>query len=241
MDLTNRAKKAAAIAMATTGLSSCKNGGGIGAVDPSPPALQCSTVGDGKTFEATAQRVGDTVTVTIRERSGIASQFLVDSITGVTGAMLAGFTPPANGTLDPLRVRLTVPSGNGQASFTLNARLRDLFGTTCTSRRTFTVTSSAGGVTVALSLPDEMPLEARQRAEIVVVARAPGKIQLEGRTPWTGERTTSWEVTAGSLDVTTGDRVWWTLPETPGIHQAELVQDYGRAGFAFDVFAIEVT
>ena len=241
MDLTNRAKKAAAIAMATTGLSSCKNGGGIGAVDPPPPALQCTTVGNGQTFEATAQRVGDTVTVTIRERTGIASQFLVDSIAAVTGATLVSFTPPTNGTIDPLRVRLTVPPGNGQAAFTLHARLRDLFGTTCTSIRRFTVTSTGGNVTVALAVPDELPLEARQRAEIAVVARAPGKIQLEGRTPWTGERSATWEVTAGSLDTTTGDRVWWTLPDTPGIHQAELVQDFGRAGFAFDVFAIEVT
>ena len=37
-----------------------------------------------------------------------------------------------------------------------------------------------------------------------------------------------------------GDQVAWTLPEVPGIYQAEVVLDFGPDGVAFDAFAVEV-
>jgi hypothetical protein len=242
MGLKDTAKKAAAsLAVATTGLSSCKNGGGIGAVDPPPPPfLNCPSVAAGQSLVPTATITGDAVNVTIRQLFDPLQSWVVSSVDGVTGATLSNLVLPATAR-DSLRFRLTLPPTGTTASVTVRATLTDFGQTTCSIARTFIVTRQGNAVTIARSAIEQLPLEARDRAEITVVGRDGNRIALAALTTWLGPRESSWEVTGGTLAPAHGDQVWWSLPDTPGVHQVELTMDYGSSGFAFDVLAIEVT
>jgi hypothetical protein len=49
-----------------------------------------------------------------------------------------------------------------------------------------------------------------------------------------------WTVTGGTFRSGGVDAIVWTLPEEPGLYQAELVVDHGEDGFAFDTLTVEV-
>ena len=114
-------------------------------------------------------------------------------------------------------------------------------GERCAFRRTFHATIGATGVQVSVMNLDALPLAAMARAEIAVLRREARAVVLEARTPYGGQVAVSWEVTGGALDTTTGRVARWTLPDAPGVYQAELLLDYGAAGVAFETLMLEVT
>lgn len=243
MSLRKRGQQAAAtaagVALATSGLSSCHDNG---AVDPLPPPLQCNSVSGGQTLTATAQKTADTARVTVRNTQfDVTWQVL--RVGDVTGGTLVDVVLPAAGTRDPLALTIKLASDTtSQASFTVEARLHDTVSpTVCDVRRTFMLTLAAGGIEVAVVNLDRLPLPARQRAEIVLLARDGGTVDLEARTPYQGPRTVAWTVSGGALDGADRERARWTLPMEPGIYQAELVIDYGADGLAVDVMLLEVS
>jgi hypothetical protein len=227
----------ATVALATSGLSSCNDNG---AVDPLPPPLQCNTVGMGQSLDATGTLRSDTVEVTISNTLGHA-RWQVERIVDVTNGTLVSTRLPAPRSQESLGVviRLATPTTQ-QASFTVEATLIGPADDTCTVRRTFDVLISTTGVQISMAGSDPLPLAARQRAEIVLAHHEGRVVELQARTPYHGEREFAWTVTHGELDSSTGESVRWTLPGAPGIYQAELVIDFGRDGFAFDVLLLEV-
>jgi hypothetical protein len=152
-----------------------------------------------------------------------------------TGVSVPGFSD------EDLVITLTLDSSNTtQGSFTLEADLEGFQGTLCHLTRTFNFTVDGAIVTVTQLRLDGIPLAARQRAEIVVLAQQDGVVELEGRTPYQGPYQMSWNVTNGSLEASGDGRVRWRLPEEAGMYQAELVVDYGEAGLAVDQLVFEV-
>jgi hypothetical protein len=236
-DQAKRIAAGAGVALATSGLSNCND---QGAVDPPPPPLQCNSVGMGQTLAATATRTADTLDVNVRNTLGSAS-WQVDRVTAVSGATLLATRLPAPRSNESLDITLRLESTTTtQASFTVDATLAGLSNETCTVQRTFIVTISPTGVLVSLADADRLPLAARQRAEIVLAQRDGHVVEMQAKTPWQGDRVTSWFVSDGSLDASSGSTVHWTLPATPGIYQAELVIDFGSDGLAFDMLLLEV-
>jgi FtsP/CotA-like multicopper oxidase with cupredoxin domain len=193
----------------------------------------------GQALTARATRVGDTVTVTVSNTHQFATWQVVRVGDAVGATITATTVPPVN-SRDSLVVRLRLDAGATQATFTVEAQMSAFQNERCAVRRVFTVTPQAGGVTVAQLNLDSLPLSARQRAEIVVVAREGNRVALVARTPWRGPRVITWEVSAGVLDTNDAEQVWWTLPGASGIYQAEVAIDFDEAGLAFDVLALEV-
>lgn len=230
MGIKAKSRKAAAgagIALATAGLSSCKDSGG----DPVPPPLQCNTVDQGETLSATATLAGTELRATIRNRS--LSSWTAAEITSVSGGSVRPVTLG-----EPLTVLIdltdeTVRSG----SFTLSGTLRGGI-SECTVTRTFNFTIGPGGVVVASA--EELPLAARQQARIALVARDGQDVELEATTPFRGAQTIAWTVSGGEIVSREGARLRWRLPARAGLYQAELVIDYGPRGLSFDTLALEV-
>ena len=229
---------ATGVAIATSGLSSCIGGG---AVDPVPPALECNTVDAGQSLTATVTRNADTATVTVRNVK-LFTTWQVLGLSNVMGGTIISAVLPtqAEGATLVVTIKLAaaVPT---QVSFGINAEMRSSVqsGPPCAVSRTITVTITATSADVVVRGTDPLPLPARQRAEIVLVARDGRTVELAARTPYRGEYQTQWTVTAGDI-VADGPRVWWTLPEARGMYQAELVIDYGADGFAIDAMPFEV-
>jgi len=236
----DQAKRIAAgvsVAIATSGLSSCNDNG---AVDPLPPPLQCNTIGMGQSLDATASRNADTVEVTISNTLGLA-RWQTARVIDVTGATLVSTRLPAPRSQESLGVVIRLASETTtQAAFTVEATLIGLTDETCAVRRTFNVIITPTGVQVSRADFDQLPLAARQRAEIVLAHHDGRVVELQARTPYRGQREFAWSVTHGELNTATGETVRWILPRSPGIYQAELVIDFGRDGFAFDVLLLEV-
>lgn len=241
------AASAASIAVATVGLSSCKNGGGLGAVDPPPPPLTCNTVSSGQAIVASATRSDDLVTVTLRHVANTsreaASWWSVTRVGDVTDASLVSVSTPRGGTLDSVDVVLRLPltGGTPRPTFTFEGVLHGLSGVSCAVKRVFTVTLTETGVQVAQLSLDTLPLPARQRAEIVLASREASSVLLQAFTPFTGAMKIAWEVSAGTLDASDRASVRWSLPAEPGVYLAELALDYGEDGVAYDALMLEVT
>lgn len=240
MGIKDQARKIAAgasVAVATSGLSSCHDNG---AVDPPPPPLECNTVNMGQTLSASATRDADVVDVTVKNSLGFAG-WRVDRVLALTGASLVSTNLPAGASTDSLGVKLQLESGTtSQATFSVEATMIGPSGEMCAVKRTFVLTISAGGVQVTLADMDRLPLGARQRVEIRLGDRDGRVVRLHAATPWRGQRVVSWAVSDGELDTRTGPTVRWTLPETPGIYQAELVIDFGDDGLGLDMLMLEV-
>jgi hypothetical protein len=238
MGIKDQAKRVAAgasVALATSGLSSCHDNG---AVDPLPPPLQCSTVDTGQSLAATATLTGDTVDVRIT--NGVPSSWRVDGVSNVSGGTLVSVQVPEQGA-GALTVRFDLGGAqSAEIAFTVTAAITGLSGEVCAVVRTFRVTVSDTGVQVSLRDADDLPLPARQHAEIVLAHREGRVVRLEASTPWEGIRGESWSVSHGSLDTNGGPTVTWTLPAEPGVYQAELVLDFGPDGLAFDTLLLEV-
>ena len=233
---------AAGVALATAGLSSCKNGdgGGLGAVDPAPPPLQCNTVSNGQTLQATVATTPDSVLVEIRNLTPTAD-WRGARITAVSGGAIGRITTPPDGSRLPFIV--VFPFGGAPSlsiSFAFEGTLTGDAGTSCTFRRNFIVTAVPGSATIAQVVLDTLPLPARQRAEIVLVQHVGRQALLQSHTPYRGAHSRSWDVSAGTLSDSSSSSVTWTLPAEPGIYAAELALDYGDDGLAFDTLMLEV-
>ncbi|MCC6927970.1 MAG: hypothetical protein IT359_03155 [Gemmatimonadaceae bacterium] len=240
--LRKAAAGAAGVAMATAGLSSCKNGngGGLGAVDPAPPPLQCNSVSGGQTMQATASLTPDSVIVEIRNvtPNGV---WLTPRITAVSGGAIGRITTPPDGSAAPFVVAF--PFGGASTlsiTFTFEGALTSGGGESCTFRRNFIVTATRNSATVAQVTLDALPLPARQRAEIILAEQVGRRVVLRAQTPYRGAHLRTWDVSAGTLSDTTSDAVTWMLPDAPGIYAAELALDYGDDGMAFDALMLEV-
>lgn len=240
MNLGERARKAAmgaaGVAVATSGLSTCNNGG---AVDPPPPPLQCNAVSAGQTLSASATRSGDVIDVTIANVG--TSGWEVFRVTELTGATIAAITLPTSGSLEVLRMSLQLATPTTTAvSFRLEGRLFGYATETCDVTRTFMLGIQGGTITITLEPSDLLPLAARQIAEIVPVEQDGRLVTLAARTPYWGLYEAKWSVLGGVLDRQEGSPVRWTLPEEPGVYQIELLLDYGPDGLALDVLRLEV-
>lgn len=244
MGIKDKAKKAAGaaagVAIATTGLSNCDNGG---AVDPLPPALQCNAVDEGQTLVPTATLSGDTVTVEIRNQAISGSEWIRVAITDVTGATVVGIEVPGGGSFNPIVLELKLATAmTTTGSFKLTATLLDPINrVSCPVERTFTFDIVTGIVQITMRLGDSLPLAARHAAHIVLLGRGDGVVDLEAGSPYDGRRIAAWTVSHGTIDITEADRARWRLPEEPGIYQVQLVVDYGDDGLGFDAMTVEVT
>ena len=242
MDLPKRANKATAaatgVAIATSGLSNCTNGG---AVDPLPPALECNTVSAGQSLAATVTRSADTARVTVRNTEPYTT-WRVLGLSNVMGGTIVDTVLPSQvqGSTLVVTIQLAAAAPT-QVSFAIAAEIRSIFDSSqvCGVTRTITVTVTATTADVVVR-GDPLPLPARQRAEIVLVARDGRTVELAARTLYRGESQVQWTVTAGDI-VADGSRLRWTLPEAKGMYQAELVVDYGVDGFAIDAMPFEVS
>ncbi|MFQ5678750.1 MAG: hypothetical protein ACE5HP_04760 [Gemmatimonadota bacterium] len=219
---------------ATTGCSGCNDNG---AVDPPPPPLQCDQVNEGQTLRASASVQGTSLDVTIDHQASRQGWRSV-SITEVQGATLSGLR------IAGTRVNVTLAlesATTSQGSFKLEGELQGpMEGSTCTVRRTFNFTISDGTVEVAVLSDGTLPLAARQRAEILLVAQDGRRVEVKGRTPYLGPRRFAWTISAGRVLEAEGDRLVWEVPPGPGFYQVELVVDYGDDGLALDTLAFEV-
>jgi hypothetical protein len=234
-DQAKRIGAGAGVALATAGLSNCNDNG---AEDPPPPPLECNTVGTGQSLTATATLAADTVNV--RVINALHFTWRADRIVDIAGASLVSTRQPSvtDNSLG-IVLKLATPATT-QAAFTVEATMFGFTSEICAVRRTFNVTITATGVQVSLADVDPLPLAARQRAEIVLASQDGRSVELHARTPWQGERRITWTVSGGNLDATTGSPVRWSLPEAPGIYQAELLIDFGPEGLAFDHLLLEV-
>jgi len=248
MGIRRRIKQAAAtatgVAMATTGLSSCTDGG---AVDPLPPALECNDVSAGQTLTARAERTAaDTVRVIVRHGQYYFAGLEVLQVSDLLGGTLVETDLPNPAATDSLIVTIALASPTpSEVSFTLDARLHDLSGVNpvpivCDVRRTITVSITATGLTVAIRNRDPLPLPARQGTRIVLMAREGRTVELAHTTPYRGTHRVTWYVSAGEAGIVGEGRLRWTLPAEPGIYQAELVADFGPDGLAVDTMPFEV-
>jgi hypothetical protein len=245
MGMRRHAKRIAAgasVALATSGLSNCRDGGGGGVIDPAVPPLECGTVNAGQTLTATASLDVDAGTVDVAIGPGsIPATWQVEEVTNVTGASVVSTRLPTPHSVDSLGVVLRFDTDSTtRASFTVVATFFGPRGEECSAERTFVVTRSAGDVQVSLRAAEPLPLAARQRAAIVFAGSAGNVVELVADSEWQAERDLSWAVNAGTLDRNDGPVVRWTLPPDAGIYQAELVVDYAAAGLAIDTLLLEV-
>jgi hypothetical protein len=245
MSLSDKAKKAvrsAGIAMATTGLTHCEGVGG-GVVDPPPPPLNCMTLSGGQTLDAIATRTADSIDVVITIQRTWASWEVASVVAGDGVSLVSTELPPARSGA-PLRVKLQLASSTtSSGTFTITGTFFGIAGDSdlCAFTRSFTITIAPGGITVAQLNLDDLPLPARQRAQIHVARRDAAVVELVARSPYRGEHRVSWEVSSGALDKADGNSVRWTLPLEPGIYQARVELDFGADGLAFDTLLLEVT
>jgi hypothetical protein len=239
-DSLKKATNAAGIAAATSGLSTCHSGGGT-VVDPAPPPLICTSVSSGQTLRPSVRKDGDDIVASVRVFStGEISSWQITRVGDVVGAAVVSTGLPAS-VADSLVVRLRPASpAMTQIDFTVDGVLTGFPNTTCTIKRTFHVTIAATGVQIAETNLDALPLSARHAASIAVLDRSGRTVSLEARTGYTGPHRVSWDVSGGALDTSAAARVQWTLPNVPGIYQAEVLLDYGADGIAFETLVLEV-
>lgn len=229
----------ATVALATTGLSSCA---GCGAVDPPPPPLQCTTdLQDGTFLNATATLEGSTLAVVLDPYSYVPGQWQTLDLTNLVNATVVSVNAQSDATV--VIVLDLAPSAT-TGSFRFMGELSGSTGT-CSVARTYTfeLLPSDGGAAgqVLISAAGSLPLEAREQATIAMVRRDGNEVEVEARSRFAGPRTLSWEVSGGEIVSAEGSRMRWRLPAEPGLHQVEVLMDYGVHGFAFDALAIEST
>jgi len=221
----------AGVALAATGCQCGTNG----AVDPPPPPLVCTDVGQGQSLTASATLEGTTLRVRVEAQKGVWQSPTVVDLQGVS------LVSVETTTLGQLAITLTLASaGTRSGSFTVRGTLVDAFqGVACDVRRTFTFTIGTQVVIAALDARS-MPLASRHAAEIVMVSRDGLEVELEARSGFDGPLRCSWFVSGGELLGQIGNRARWRLPEERGLYQAQLVLDYGPPGMAFDALSLEV-
>jgi len=230
--------KAAGIAAATAGLSTCENSCGT-VVDPAPPPLVCSDVAQGQSLRASAVRDNDVIIASIQV-TGAVNRWQINRVGDAVGAAITNTSLPAT-TADQLVITLRPASASTtQIDFTVEGVLTGFQSETCNVKRIFHVTVGTTGVQIAETNLDSLPLSARHGAQIAALSRSGRTLHLEARTTYGRAHRVTWEVTGGALDSTDLHHVAWTLPDEPGMYQAEVLLDYGPDGVAFDAFMVEV-
>jgi hypothetical protein len=221
------------VALITSGCTGCNHGG---AVDPPPPELRCSDVDFGQQLSVATTLTGNTLSISLESTyytgTWSSAEIQVPVNLTPTGVQAAG-----------RQVSIVVQVGAERpfaGSFRFHGVLVGQQGDTCDVTRTFTVTID-GDVTVAQMGIVDLPLSVRAPAAIEVVRQEGGRVLLRACMQHPREHRVSWTVTAGTVAVASDEQVEWLLPSDPGVYQAELMVDYGLAGFAFDTVAFEVS
>jgi hypothetical protein len=233
------AAAAVGVSLATAGLSSCGDGGsGIGPIDPLPPPLVCANVNTGQSLAAEGERIdGDFVRVLIQNRE-FDVQWGDIQVSDVVGARLVEVAVFQDS--QSIRLVFELDEGVGNGSFAVAGTMIDRESKSCNFARTFTLTVDGDTVTVSFNILDSLPLFARDRAEVVLLAHAENVVEVEARTSYGGPYTVEWTVSEGDLENVDGNRAQWRLPPKPGFYQIEAAMDYGEAGLAFDSMMFEV-
>lgn len=229
-------KAAVGISLATAGLSNCENGGGV--VDPLPPPLVCANVDTGQSLTVEGSPFGfGQVVIVIQNREFNVRWGDVD-VSNVVGARLIEVEVTQR--TQSISLRLQPDEGVTSGSFMVKGTMVDRESKSCPFARTFTFMIDGGTVTVSYNAGDSLPLFARDRAEVVLLAHAENVVEVEARTSYAGPYTVEWTVSEGDLESVDGNRAQWRLPPRPGFYQIEAALDYGEAGLAFDSMMFEV-
>jgi hypothetical protein len=246
MGMQEKAKKATAagVAIATTGLSGC---GESIVVDPLPPPLTCSSVNEGQTLVATAERVDRALSVMIRHNPSnddqLATHWRSAEVTDLTGVSVVNVVKAPDGESTALLVTFLLDSDiTSSGSFTLSGVMVGTQGNECNVTRTFSITVDGQEVIVAQLQGNshDLPLVTREPAQVVVAQQDGRELELLAHTRYTGEYEARWSVTGGELGNQVGERTSWRLPAEAGLYQVRLVVDYGREGLAVDAMTWEV-
>ena len=255
MELKRIASKIA-VGLATSGLTSC----GV-AHDAVPPPAACSSYDQGQGLRVMATLSGNLLTIQIwpAVKDYDPLGWVSASIPAVTGASLVNVSTTPSFVTVVLRlgpateagvqldagadatIRLDAstdapadasPFTGVRGGFTLTGELAGNFSNSqsCALRRTFDFAITAGGITVS----EALPLRAQQAAEIAVLEQKGGELLLESRTTFVGAHEAEWTVSGGEIVEASGNRIRWRLPACSGVHQVEVVLDFGDEGFAHD-------
>jgi hypothetical protein len=247
MGIQEKAKKATAagVAIATGGLSGC---GESAVVDPPPPPLTCSSVDQGQSLVATAERADRALTVMIRHVPNDAGQGLAywrsAEVTDPTGVSVVNVVTAPSGETTTVLITLLLDSDQtASGSFTLSGVMVGSRGNECNVTRTFTITVDGQTVIVAQRHSDghDLPLMTREPAQVVVAKQHGRELELLAHTRYAAEYEARWSVTGGELGSEVGKRTSWRLPADAGFYQVRLVVDYGRDGLAVDAMTWEVS
>lgn len=218
----------------TFAAANCSNCGDNGAVDPSPPPLNCSDIGAGQTLVTSATLADSLVSVKITPGvSGVWKE--TPEIVDPSGfsLMSVSLSQPWEVEAELKLDSLTITSGE----FTLRGTL-DNPTSSCSIERTFTVTIDAGNVSIAQS-STYLPLGNRSAAKIELVDKSGFDVRLRANRP-ASDTNVYWSVTGGSFESDEVDEITWRLPRERGLYQAELVTDHGPNGLAVDTIVLEV-
>jgi hypothetical protein len=223
----------ASVALATTGLSTCHDSGGV---DPPPPPFECTNdVRSGHDLAASATLSGAELRVTIWGPG--RSEWVVVEVTEVVGGTVRPVTVAR-----PLEVVIDLADAAiREGSFRLTGIVEGVDGTeTCSVGRTFQfrVEPETGAVVVARA--DVLPLSLRQPARIAVASRAGREVELVPGATLEGATTVAWTVTGGEILSSDRTHLRWRLPAAAGLYQVELVADHGERGFSYDTLVLEV-
>lgn len=220
------------VAVATLGLSTCSDGG---AVDPAPPPLDCTSVGDGESLSATGTLLGQSLTITV-SNSASGTWSGTPTVTSTSGGQITGTSLVG---ANEVQISIGVDISTSSGSFTLSGTLKSWNGTpSCAVTRTFNYTISGNSVVVAIE-DRALPLGARDRAAILIHRREGREVELRAGGVAPGGAV-GWTATGGAVEVHEHDRVTWKLPEEPGLYQMELLVDRGREGLSLDTLTLEV-
>ncbi len=208
-------------------------------VDPVPPPLVCSQVGQGQSLAATATREGTRLMVRVSQSRTSSlwpwsAREVIDPRGVTVVSVEGGSAPPYDLTLTLQLEAETTTTG----SFTLRGRLASS-DNACDVTRTFTFRIGAQVEITALD-PSSLPLATRHPARIAVLSREGFEVLLEARSSFGGPFRCTWRVSDGELIGAVDARARWRLPERQGVYQAQVVVDYGPQGLAFDALSLEV-
>lgn len=224
----------ATLALATTGLSSCI---GCGA-DPIPTPIVCSDYQAGIQLQPTVSWAADQLSITMPLPAYEANEWKDATVTDLGGATLVY----ANGAGTFASFTLQLPPGTTSGTFRFSGTMFAYGRADCAVSRVFTfqvVVPDAGNATVQISERTPLPLEARDQATIAVLEDEGDEVWVEARTTFAGPWSPRWDVSAGEILEVRGSRMRWRVPPGAGLHQVELVVDYGERGLSFDSLSLE--
>lgn len=236
------------LGLAVTAFGCAAPSRGCAVVDPVPPPLKCELL-SAKDLQADGwiDKQPNLWTLRIRltlPRFDSDPVYLAVEVSDLTGE-IAGRTATveyddygADGA-EPVIV-IPIPMGPLPSNGTLKVRaVVDNEGrTSCPLERVLTLSIAQDQVLVTSA--DQLPLRERHSARIRVAERTDEALILEARTRHPGPCRFGWSATGGCIEAAEGPLVIWRLPREPGLHQAQLIADFGEQGLAFDTLTVEV-